>query len=103
MHKLCMQDSTRATIVMAFLWDVYDPDIPSLHPDDVYEQCLCYLVHDFLNEELLGAHESILRFLDDATAHIIDFRNSNTFANHPFHVMAGIIAEWCHDHREIYE
>jgi hypothetical protein len=90
-------------MVMAFLWDVCDPDIPSFLPDDAYEQCLCHLVHDFFNEELLGTHESRLTFLDYATAHIRDFRNSNTFAKNPSDIIAGIIAEWCHDHQDLYE
>jgi hypothetical protein len=54
MHKLCMQDSTRAIIVMAFLWNVCDPDIPSLHQNDPYEQCFFYLVHDFLMKNYLA-------------------------------------------------
>jgi hypothetical protein len=103
MHELFMADSTRASTVMSFLWDVCDPDIPSPHPDDAYRQCLCFLVHDFFNEELLGTPESRLEFLDDATSYVRDFRNANAFAYHPFHVMAGIIVEWCHDHRDMYE
>jgi hypothetical protein len=49
MDQFMSLDSNLASVVIIFLWDICDPGIAHLNPDNAFEECLLYLVQDFID------------------------------------------------------
>jgi hypothetical protein len=53
MEAIMMLDYKRASVVLKELWDICDPTVIQLHPDEAFEICLRALVKDFAETLLL--------------------------------------------------
>jgi hypothetical protein len=55
MDDMSLRDSIKRRMMMIHLWDICDPDIVELHPNNAFEECLGILVDEYVNVLLAPA------------------------------------------------